>query len=520
MLQTLKVPGSATDFDKFRLRHFVERLVEIGEVVVHRDPIALADLSTAIAATPKATLFKDAGPEHFEIAAALSGSRRRLAAAFGVDERQVAHEYLRRLGNAQPVIEVASEQAPVHQLAQTGDDVDLIRLPFHLQHEYDGGVYISAGIDYAVDPATGKRNVGCRRLMLRGRRTMRANLSDAPERKLMYLACLGRGERLPVSYVIGSHPLDYLAATQKQPVDEFALVGTLRGEPVPMVRGVTNGILVPADAEVVIEGYFDELGYREMEGPYGEFYGYYGKMHIDPVFHATAVTMRKDALHQTVLHAGRFVGRMDSANLASLNAEVAAWRTLRAARIEPVAINFSLASNGRQHARVALKRGAPGQARLAIAALFALPTVKHAFIVDEDVDVFSDEEMEWAMAVRFRADRDLIVATDMPGFYADPAADANGRVTKAGFDLTAPVGEPDSIDFRRAYAPAVTGAAAQFRTVVAALDAGPMHFGQIVTALGSTDGREIALELDILRERGVLRRLPNGEWALTDRADS
>jgi len=283
-----------------------------------------------------------------------------------------------------------------------------------------------------------------------------------------------------------------------------------------MVRGVSNGILVPADAEVVIEGYYDELGYREMEGPYGEFYGFYGSMHIDPVFHATAITMRSDALHQTVLHAGRFVGRMDSANLASLNAEVGAWRVLRAARLEPVAINFSLASNGRQHARVALKRGAPGQARLAIAALFSLPTVKHAFIVDEDVDVFSDEEMEWAMAVRFRADRDLIVATDMPGFYADPTADQNGRVTKAGFDLTAPIGQPDTIEYRRAYAPAATGPAPTFKSVVEALTANPLHFGQLTAAIGSTDGREIALELDTLRERGVLTRLPNGEWALKD----
>jgi UbiD family decarboxylase len=512
MLQTLTPP--TTDFDKFRLRRFVERLIELGEVVVHREAIALAELSGVIASTPKAILFKDAGPDHLEMVAAVCGSRRRLAAAFGVDERQVAHEYMRRLGNAQPVIEVPSEQAPAHQLVQTGAAIDLTKLPFHLQHEYDGGVYISAGIDYAVDPVTGKRNVGCRRLMLRSRNTMRANLTDASDLKRMYLACLERGEQLPVSYVIGSHPLDYLAATQRQPVDEFALLGTLRGEPVPMVRGVSNNILVPADAEIVIEGYYDELGYREMEGPYGEFYGYYGKMHIDPVFHVTAITMRSDALHQTVLHAGRYVSRMDSANLASLNAEVAAWRLLRAARIEPVAINFSLASNGRQHARLALKRGAPGQARLAIAALFALPNVKHVFIVDEDVDVFSDEEMEWAMAVRFRADRDLIVAGDMPGFYGDPTADQSGRIAKAGFDLTAPLDQPDTIDFRRAYAPSAAAAAPRFNRVIDALDASPLHFAQIVSTMGSADGREIALELDILRERGVLTRLPNGEWAL------
>jgi 3-polyprenyl-4-hydroxybenzoate decarboxylase len=252
-----------------------------------------------------------------------------------------------------------------------------------------------------------------------------------------------------------------------------------------------------------------------MEGPYGEFYGYYGSMHIDPVFHATAVTMRRDVMYQTVLHAGRFVGRMDSANLASLNAEVNAWRALRAARIEPVAINFGLASNGRQHCRVALRRGAPGQARLAVSALFTLPTVKHAFIVDEDVDVFSDHEVEWAMATRFRADRDLVVATGMPGFYADPIAE-DGIITKAGFDCTEKFGDSGKIEHRRAFAPKAGARTLRNQSVAEALQGKAMHFGELVTALGSSDGREIALELDTLRERGLLTRLDNGEWALKE----
>ena len=273
-----------------------------------------------------------------------------------------------------------------------------------------------------------------------------------------------------MSYVIGSHPLDFLAATQKQPVDEFALVGTVRGEPVPMVRGVTNGIHVPADAEAVIEGYFDELGYREMEGPYGEFYGYYGPMHIDPVFHATAITMRRD-VHVPDRAACRPLRRphgFRQPRLAQCRGECLARRCARRG-IEPVAINFVLASNGRQHCRVALKRGAPGQARLAISALFSLPTVKHAFVVDEDVDVFSDEEVEWAMATRFRADRDIVVSTGMPGFYADPMADKDGMVTKAGFDCTAPHGQPDTIEFRRALAPKASTGTLRNQSVAEAL---------------------------------------------------
>src|SRR5262249_48450617 len=242
----------------------------------------------------------------------------------------------------------------VHQVIRKGADIDLTRLPFHVQHEYDGGTYISSGIDFSADPVTGKTNVGCRRLMLRSRDTMRSNLTDASDLKNIYLGCLKRGEKLPVSFAIGSHPLDYLAATSKIPVDEFGLVATLRGEPVPMVRGVSNGVLAPADAEMIIEGYFDEQGYREFEGPYGEFYGFYGPVHSDRVFHVTAICQRRDVLYQTVLHPGRHLSRTDSANLGSLHCEVAIWRALRGVRIEPVAINAVPATNGRQHVRVAI----------------------------------------------------------------------------------------------------------------------------------------------------------------------
>src|SRR5216683_3102181 len=182
-------------------------------------------------------------------------------------------------------------EAPVHEVVLRGDDIDLVKLPFHLQHELDGAPYISSGIDYTVDPANGRRNVGCRRLMFRDRRTMRANLSQPSDLKKCYIACVERGETLPTSFAIGSHPLDYLAA----------------------------GLRLPDD-EMIIEGYFDELGYREQEGPYGEFYGFYGPEHMDPVFHVTAICMRKDMLHQTVFHSGGHLGWTESGNLGGLNA--------------------------------------------------------------------------------------------------------------------------------------------------------------------------------------------------------
>jgi 2,5-furandicarboxylate decarboxylase 1 len=507
------------DLDKFRLRNFVEKLEQIGEVVSHDQPVPLGDLSAVIDGSPKAAHFRRVGPEGFEMIAAVSGSRKRLAAALGVGERDIAHEFMRRMGQPQPVLEVASEQAPVHQVIKRGDEIDLTRLPFHVQHEQDGGAYISSAIDFTTDPATGKTNVGCRRLMLRSRDTMRSNLTDASDLKNIYLACLKRGEKLPVSFAIGSHPIDYMAATAKVPIDEYGLVATLRGEPVPMVRGVTSGVLAPADAEMIIEGYFDELGYRELEGPYGEFYGFYGGVHIDPVFHVTAICQRHDAIHQTVLHSGRYLSRTDSGNLASLHTEVAIWRTLRNIRIEPTAVYVVPASNGRPHARVSIKQTAAGQARAAISALHAMPQIKAAFIVDDDLDVFDNEDMEWAMASRFRADRDTVMASGLPGFYADPTADAQRTVAKIGFDLTRPFGQKDTLESRRAFARRIGVEPARYQNARQALESGPLYFAQIMDALGSRDGRDVAMQLDELREQGILSRLDDGQWTLkTDKS--
>ena len=508
--------GSNVDLDKFRLRSFVEKLIAIGEMEVHEQPVSLADLSAMIESSPKAKCFKRVGVEQYEMVAAVSGSRRRLAAAFGTDERNVIHEYMRRMNDPQPVVEVPSSDAPVHQVVVTGDAIDLSKLPFHLQHELDGAPYISSAIDYTVDPATGRRNVGCRRLMFRDRRTMRANLSQPSDLKACYIACVERGQTLPVSFAIGSHPLDYLAAGLRRPTDEFALVATLRGEPVPMVRGLTNGVLAPADAEMIIEGYFDEFGYREQEGPYGEFYGFYGPVHLDPVFHVTAITMRNDVLHQTVFHSGRHLSWTDSGNLGALNAELQIWKVLRAAGIEPAAVSCVPAANGRQHVRLALRRGRRGEARLAISALHAIPRVKHVFIVDDDVDVFSDEQMEWAMATRFRAGSDIVIATGYPGFYMDPSRDDNGLVDKVGFDLTAPYGIPDTIETRRPRAPRFNGQR-RCESAGEALKSGPMFFYQIMEALGGKDGREVALELHALHEQGLVTRLRDGEWELRDK---
>src|SRR5205809_5056902 len=126
------------DLDKFRLRRFVERLVDMGEVEIHDEPVPLTGLGAIIEGTGKALLFKRAGPEQAEIVAKTAGSRKRLAAAFATGEDKLHDEYFKRLANPQPVVEVPSGDAPVHAVQITGNAVDLTKLPVHPQPAFDG----------------------------------------------------------------------------------------------------------------------------------------------------------------------------------------------------------------------------------------------------------------------------------------------------------------------------------------------------------------------------------------------
>ena len=222
-------------------------------------------------------LFRKAGPEQVELVAKTAGNRTRLAAAFDTTADKLYDEYFRRLANPQPVVEVPSDDAPVH----AGHDHRQGRRPHQAAvpsaaRVSTAAATLSSAIDYTIDPATGRSNVGCRRLSLRNRYETGTNVTAPSDLKRIYQACVARGERLPITFTIGGHPLDFFAATTRQPGDELALVATFRGEPAPVVKSLTNDILVPADAEMMLEGYLDERGYVEPEGPYGEYMGYYG----------------------------------------------------------------------------------------------------------------------------------------------------------------------------------------------------------------------------------------------------
>jgi 3-polyprenyl-4-hydroxybenzoate decarboxylase len=166
--------------------------------------------------------------------------------------------------------------------------------------------------------------------------------------------------------------------------------------------------------------------------------------------------------------------------------------------------------------RVSLRQRVPGEARNAIAAVFgSMAEAKNVFAFDADIDVFSDEQVDWALGTRFQGDRDLIVASGFRVVPLDPSLAGARTGAKVGFDCTIPFGKTSSLEWMVPAPPRLAERTRQ-KTVVDALAAEPMSFAELMAALGSRDGREIVRELDALYALDRLGRLDNGRYHLKE----
>jgi 2,5-furandicarboxylate decarboxylase 1 len=235
---------------------------------------------------------------------------------------------------------------------------------------------------------------------------------------------------------------------------------------------------------------------------------------MDPVFHCTAITMRRDALHHTLLHGSGFVlDRADASCLLALGAEAQALKILRETVAEPVSVDLRTIA-GAGTLRVAMRKRADGEPRAAIEALLrGIVRVKSVYVFDDDIDIRNDDHVTWCIGTRFQADQDLVVLQGMLGMTMDPSL--NGRKTgaKSGFDCTKPFGRDGQVPMMRSAAKVFKGPA-RYQTVEQALGAAPMFYADVVEALGSEDGREVACALDELRQSGRLGRDRDGRYYL------
>lgn len=433
--------------DEYSLVSFVAALEEAGALDRLKQPVSLRSVAAIAEEHDNAVLFERIAGSDMPLLVNAMASRRCWSVALGTSERQVREELSRRaelLGLGKRTVTTG----PVKELVFAGDDVDLTRLPVHLHHRLDGAPYISASMD--VSRRHSGYNLGMRRLMLRGARETGIDAVAPTDLRAEYRAARERGEQFPIAFVIGCHPLDYLSSQLPVPAtDEYEVMSALRGAPVPLVPCETVPLEVPADAEMVLEGFL-EGDWTEAEGPFGEYTGCYGLPHRNPLFKVTAMTCRREPLFQTATIGGRRLAHTDTALLSALTTEFALWEAVRRAIAQPREVYCPPAATGLHHARISIQVRDPGDARnTLLAALGSRANIKLAIVVDEDIDITSDELVEWAVATRYQADRDTVVASGMRTLPLDPSLpprDGTGVTgAKLGMDATCRLDRPREI---------------------------------------------------------------------------
>ena len=429
------------------LRDWLDHLAARDRLAVIRPETSLRFELAAIAKRfdgVKATLFPHPGGHAMPVLSGLVSDRQWIAEAMGVESSEVLTRFQEAALNPLPWKEVKS--APVQEVVHR--EVDLAKqLPLPTHNEYDNGAYITAGLVIARNPVTGVQNVSIHRLQLSGPNRLGALL--LPRHTHMFYEMAERsGQPLDVAIVIGVDPLTLLSSQAIAPLDfdELTIAGALHGAPLPVVKCITSELRVPAEAEIVIEGrVLPQV--RELEGPFGEFPQYYGERAKRHVIEVVAVTQRKDAMFHTIVGGG-----LEHLLLGGIPREATLLAHLR--RSFPNVRDVHLARGGvcRYHLYVQIAKRQEGEAKNIMMGAFAGHyDVKHVIVVDEDVDIHNPAEVEWAVATRFQADKDLLIVPESQGSKLDPST-RNGVGTKMGMDATKPL-DADEMKFKRIRVP-------------------------------------------------------------------
>ena len=441
-------------------REFLDRLRKAGELVDLKQPVDIRHIATLVDQSDKALFFHNVIGYDTPVVSGIIRSRERAIMSMGVTEYRDIETKLRQ-GIDRPIPPRYVETCGHKQVIQTGDAVDLFKLPIPMSSIYDGGPMITAGIVMARDPEYGL-NSGIYRFMVKEKNLTGIDIVTPNNMRLFAQRAYEAGRPCPISISIGTHPLEIMGAGFRAPlgVDEMAITGGLRGAPVELAQCETIDVPCVADAEIVLEAEILPTGWTHPEGRFGEFTRLMGGLHWNPIVRVKAVTMRKDAIYYA-LHMP-----WENTWLAAPTRYTAIRQALKTAGVQVHDINVTLGGCAFWHAVISIKKQA-GEGKNALIAALSVMDLKHVVVVDEDIDVHNPMDVEWAIATRVQADRDVVI---IPGARAKPldpslAVMPPGVVptgAKMGIDATISEGIPKERFERIAYAYADTAKVADY----------------------------------------------------------
>jgi len=368
----------------------------------------------------------------------LTGSRAIVAKSLGInDHRAAAPIYAQRTGSHIAPTKISGGSAPVQEIVLEGNSIDLTRLPALTQHVTDPGPYLTAAHATTYDPDTKTDNTAIQRCWIKSQNRMSYFPYPASHNARNLNKFWGQGEDCPVVFWVGHHPAVLLGTQAKlaYPESHWGACGGLLGEPLRVTPSRTfgNAIMVPADAEIVIEGYAPK-GVLEADGPFGEYTGYSGPQVAAPVVDVTCITMRKNALYHD--YGSGLTDMLVPDNMAMEGKVFGMCK-----QVAPSMVNVHVPAQGRRfHGYIQLQNPGPGEVRDALMAALSYRRLKLAVAVDHDIDLFDDSEILFALATRVQWSRDSFTVDGLSGSLLDPSTSAGSKtLSKMGIDASMPL---------------------------------------------------------------------------------
>jgi UbiD family decarboxylase len=430
------------------LREFLKQMETRKEILHIKDEVStrfeIPFIMKSFENQGSALMFENVKDYKTKVVANVCGTRKRICAALNVDRDRL----YRRLTEAwrSPRKPKIVEDGAVKEIVEN----DLSRIPVLTHFERDAGPYITSAVVYARSIDGKVENVSVHRLQVLDKKHLAIRLVPRHLFKLWQVA-KESGKDLEASISIGVHPAIILAASSPVPfgVNEFEVANALMNVGFDLVECEHVNAYAPAEAELVLEGKISAA--KEVaEGPFVDITGTYDIERKQPVVEVVGVMHRKDYVYQALLPSGA-----EHRLLMGLPHEVLIWDAVSRVVPKVYAVNLSVGGSGWLHAIISIEKQLDGDGKNALLAAFAAhPSLKHAVVVDSDIDVFNVSDVEWAIATRFQASEDLLVIKNVRGSTLDSSADQEtGLTTKMGVDATRPFTKPKE-KFDRAKIPA------------------------------------------------------------------
>jgi UbiD family decarboxylase len=411
-------------------REFLTGLEKSGDLLRYKkeaDPYL--EIAKILASSSKPVLFEKAKGSPYRVVGNLAMSRDLIARYLGVDKSAIVHRMARAF--ERQILPVMAKKGACQEVVQR--DVNLEQFPVLTHFKDDDGAYMTTSI-LVIKDSEGHRNIAFHRLKRIGKDRVVARICARDTYKCLQ----SKGGESEVAICLGNVPSILLAAATSPPTgfDEFNIAGSLEGRPIELVKCKTVDLEVPANCEIVLEGKITKE--TADEGKFVDMSKTYDVVRKQPVIKINCITMRKNAIYQALVP-----GKIEHHLLMGLPREPGIFKAVKDVCD---CKNVFLTPGGCTwyHGLVQIKKWQKDDGRKAIEAAFkGHRSMKGVVVVDEDINIFDPNDVEWAIATRFQADRDLIVYKDQPGSSVDPSArdvpDSDRKLTaKWGLDATIP----------------------------------------------------------------------------------